>query len=310
MNFPCIKDAMEFGKLEDIEDVNWKLPADDPAGPAFLAQHKNSEKLRVHYGAPVWGASVWSGKVYPEGTKRADYLAHYARFFNCIELNTVHYRIPNENTVAHWRGQVGPDFKFCPKVFQGISHTRHGLADREALKDWLHFLAQLGENGGPSFLQLPPYFGYEFKSELFSFLRAWPDEFPLALEFRHPSWFEAGKILAPLVQYLMSRQIGLVITDVAGRRDVLHASISAPYVLLRFIGNRLHPSDNERARDWMKRFMKWDELGLRELYLFVHQPDDVGVPELTEFFLNLFRREGGWHYAHPPVLPNQLSLLT
>lgn len=299
---------MKFGKLQDLRQVDWSLPEDDPAGAAFLAG-RGGGGLRIFFGAPAWGHPAWLGKIYPPGTKRADYLAHYARYFTCIELNTTHYRIPSVEQVGKWVAQVPAGFQFCPKIFQGLSHTRGGLADAELLHSWFAALAAFGGNLGPSFLQLPPHFDYGLKGELFAFLRSWPDEFPLALEFRHPSWFaEGGRILPALTQYLQSRGIGLVITDVAGRRDVLHTSISAEFALVRFVGNELHPTDFPRAQAWAERFARWEKLGLRRLFLFVHEPDDVSVPEMTEFFLRELSARGGWEFPEPPQMQAQLGL--
>ena len=277
---------MKFGKLSDISDVDWTIPPDDPLGREFCANLGPPRGLKIFFGAPAWGHAAWVGKIYPEGTKRQDYLSHYSSYFSCIELNTTHYRIPNAEQVSLWRKQVPHDFLFCPKIVQGISHERNGLLDQKILSEWLHFLKLLEGNLGPSFLQLPPHFSYAHKAELFHFLKNWPDEFELAIEFRHPTWFENGHLLPALSRYLQSRKIGTVITDVAGRRDLIHASITSDFCLIRFVGNDLHESDFERARTWTKRFAAWKTAGLKKLFLFIHEPDDINVPEMTEFFLD------------------------
>ncbi len=172
---------------------------------------------------------------------------------------------------------------FCPKIYKGISHSKMGLTDKALLREWLLFLNNLSDKAGPSFLQLPPYFDYSMKGILFRFLQNWSDEFPLSLEFRHPSWFASGHILPALVEYLQSRGIGLVITDVAGRRDVLHSSISSKFVLIRFIGNELHPTDSLRIQNWSQKLETWKEMGLEKIFFFIHQPDDILLPEAAKF---------------------------
>lgn len=275
---------MEFGKVHDVSQLdltNWQLPAEDLLVPPFLKAIEPS-KSQLLIGAPAWSHKEWVGKIYPPKTKASDYLFHYSRYFNTIELNTTHYRIPTPEQTRKWTEKVPENFIFCPKVYQGISHDLTGLTDKLLLQNWFEFLNDLGKHCGPSFLQLPPHFDYSKKAVLFKFLQSWPDEFKLALEFRHTSWFQNGVIIPALTQYLQSRKIGLVVTDVAGRRDVLHSSVSAPFILIRFIGNELHPSDFIRAKNWNNRLETLSQQGLHEIFFFVHQPDDILIPEMTE----------------------------
>lgn len=294
---------MEFGKLENVDSVDWTIPVDDPLSIQFLNSIQDSRaKLKIYFGAPAWGSKSWDGKIYPAKTKPSERLYFYSRYFTCIELNTTHYRIPTVDQIAKWRKQIPSDFIFCPKVFQGISHGRNGLLDGVLHQEWFRFLGELKENCGPCFLQLPPYFDYSFKSQLFHFLKNWPQEFELTLEFRHPSWFESGKIIPALTQYLQTKKIGLVITDVGGRRDVLHTSISADFTMLRVIGNELHTSDFIRARNWVLKFREWEIHGLRRVFLFIHEPEDILTPEMTQYYLEQIHNLLGHKVPRPFLL--------
>lgn len=262
---------MEFGKLEDISGVDWSLPEDH-----FATSFRGTPgKLQVLLGSPAWGNSQWIGKIYPKKTPSEKFLHHYSRHFDCIELNTSHYRIPDESTTRSWLTEVSPDFIFCPKVNKEISHTRFGLTDQRLLKSWTDFLGNLGSHLGPSFIQFHEMFAYENRQILFRFLESWPQEFMLSIELRHPSWFKKNEVLPALVEYLGRKGMGLVITDVAGRRDVLHSSHSADWSMIRLIGNNLDPSDEMRVSAWSDRFKKWEQEGLRKVYLLIHQPDDI-----------------------------------
>jgi uncharacterized protein YecE (DUF72 family) len=276
---------MEFGKLEQLHDVNWSLPPDDPLSLSFLQNLPKDHEFQIYLGAPAWGHKEWIGRVYPPKTKSTDFLFHYSRKFSCIELNTTHYQIPTPDKTGKWLSQVPEGFLFCPKLYQGISHSPNGLLDVGLLQEWYAFLKNLGANRGPCFIQFSPHFDYSFKALLFRFLRQWPTEFELCLELRHPSWFQGGKVLPALTQYLQTQGMGLVITDVAGRRDVLHTSISADFLILRFIGNDLDPSDFDRAKEWSERFAKWKSQGLNKIFLIVHEPSDLHVPEMAQFFV-------------------------
>lgn len=299
-------DKLEFGKVKDqqiLEKIPWQAPPKDSLTLKHLERPASSPLLastKLYIGAPAWNHKEWVGKIYPDKTKPTDYLKHYAGYFNTIELNTTHYRIPSKDQAQKWRELVeqsaspsssnsfsATQFLFCPKVFKGISHERSGLTDKELLKGWFQGLEGFRPNLGPCFLQLPPTFDYSAKTLLFKLLQQWPKEYRLTLELRHPSWFQEGAVLPALSEYLHSRGIGLVILDVAGRRDLYHGSLSAGFAMIRFIGNSLHPSDYKRAQIWNEQLLHWEEQGLKEVFFFVHEPEDILIPEMTEHLKTL-----------------------
>lgn len=287
---------MEFGKIQNVDHVNWDLPSDDLISTQFLATLNKNLPFQIYIGTPAWGHKEWIGQLYPAKTKSSDFLNFYSRQYDCIELNTTHYQIPTKEKAELWMSKVPANFRFCPKLYQGISHSPTGLTDAALLKEWFQFLDRLQPNLGPCFIQFPPNFSYANKGLLFSFLQIWPLDYELTLEFRHPSWFQDGKIIPALTQYLQKRKIGLVMTDVAGRRDVLHSSISSDFLILRFIGNELHASDYTRAKNWVHRFGHWRDQGLRRIYLMVHEPDDILAPQMTTTFVEYLR--SGLQYTH------------
>ena len=280
---------MEFGKLDDISGVNWILPADDESNKNRLSQ---ASSFKLYFGSPAWGNRHWIGKLYPLKSKNEEFLYYYSRNFNCIELNTTHYRIPSSEGAKEWLSQVPQGFEFCPKVHKDISHAKYGLIDKVTLSYWFSFLEAMKPNLGPSFIQMHEMFSYAEKGMLFKFLEAWPDEFELTLELRHPSWFEKGKVIPALTNYLHKRKIGLVMTDVAGRRDVLHSSLSTPWCMIRLIGNDLDPSDKIRTQMWAKRIQEWKKLGLSRAYVFLHQPDDILTIEFANLAQKIFMDAG------------------
>jgi uncharacterized protein YecE (DUF72 family) len=75
-----------------------------------------------------------------------------------------------------------------------------------------------------------------------------------------------------------------VITDVAGRRDVAHMALTSGQVLVRFVGNDLHPTDFTRLDDWAERLTDWFSRGLKECYFFTHEPDNLLAPDLAAAF--------------------------
>jgi uncharacterized protein YecE (DUF72 family) len=273
---------LEFGKLPSLLNIDWSLGELRADTAAYL---KSNPKIDAQYyiGTPAWGHKEWIGKIYPDKTQASQYLNFYSKNFSCIELNTTHYRIADSEQIKKWLSQVPADFRFCPKVFNGISHTVNGLRDKNLLSKWLQMLDLFRENLGPCFIQFHHHFDYSQKAQLHAFLENWPAEYKLSIELRHHSWFTNKNLHEPLAHYLRRKNIGTVITDVAGRRDLSHLTVTAPWTMVRFIGNGLHESDFSRMQAWQQVIQNLKDLGLRQLYFFVHQPDDLLSPEMSIF---------------------------
>ena len=238
---------MKFGKLTDIENVDFRLPPDPAFNERFFeALPSNPAPLQFFTGCTGWSMKEWVGSVYPANARSKDFLCHYARQFNTIELNTTHYRIPTPETIQKWREESAEDFKFCPEVPQTISHSRDlGLSDGQ-IALFCQSIAGLEEKLGCCFIQLPPYFDYRRLPLLESFLQRFSADIPLAVEARHESWFDNPQPLEDWLSCLHRNGRHTVLTDVAGRRDVLHMGLASDTVLIRFVGNDLHPTDYER----------------------------------------------------------------
>jgi hypothetical protein len=102
---------MEFGKVDiDLNSIDFTLPP-DPEGTTRLLQKQKTENIKPEFfvGCAKWGRKDWVGKIYPSGTKEADFLSLYAKYFNCIELNATFYRPSNRESnvwlgVEGWKG--------------------------------------------------------------------------------------------------------------------------------------------------------------------------------------------------------------
>lgn len=283
---------VKFGLLDDISGVDFTLPP-DPRGTKLLLHHLPERQglPKLYVGATGWSNKEWIGSVYPKGSKPGEFLKFYTRAFNTIELNTTHYRIPSSEMTEKWHRLAPPDFRYCPKVPQMISHRTSMAVGEERVEWFLRSVRELGDRHGCSFVQLPPYFGYDRMAVLERFLaEAWDDALPLAVEVRHPSWFENYDRMRDLFALLERYDKTAVITDVAGRRDVLHMRLTTNRAMVRWVGYGLHPTDYERLTAWAERLAHWYEQGLQEVYFFPHQPDDALVPETAQFFLEQVRQ--------------------
>jgi uncharacterized protein YecE (DUF72 family) len=278
---------MKFGKLPDIDHVDFRLPPDPEANLRTLSGVPPADgRLSVYLGCTGWSMKEWVGSVYPRGAKSKDFLRYYSEQFNTIELNTTHYRIPDKTTIEKWRAETVDDFHFCPKIPQTISHSADLGAGSGQTLAFCDAIQGLEEKSGCCFIQLPPYFGIDRLPVLERFLQRFPDHIPLAVEVRHESWFEIPEAGERFFQLLEHYGVSAVITDVAGRRDVLHMRLTNGTAMVRFVGNGLHPSDYSRVDEWTERIAQWAAMGLRSIYFFTHEPDNILAPELAVYLFN------------------------
>jgi len=297
---------MDFGKLADISNVDFTLPAN---GSLFLNESEGNP-LDIYIGPPIWANKPWVGKIYPHNVKDADYLFHYAQQFNTIELNVTHYKIPTDETISRWKSQVGETFKFCPKFPQVISHERQLIGAAEMTNYFIDQISKLENNLGISFLQLPPYFGFNRLPILVDYLKSLPKGLEVAVEFRNETWFEEEKNWERTVLTLANLGVGTVITDVSGRRDVAHMSLATDTLTLRFIANNLHETDYVRTNDWISRIKDWHVAGLKKAYLFMHTEENILAPELSNYWVNQLNKELGLTLKPADIQPEivQVSL--
>ena len=279
---------MEFGKVAQLDNILWNLPPKPNIGAV-----KNSKPIYFHIGTTGWAEKDWVGSIYPKGTKPADYLSHYSKFFDSIELNTTHYQIPDPLKIERWYDKSAPDFKFCPKLPRAISHHKELGSGTENVLLFCQSISGLKEKLGPCFLQLPPYFSPDNLDILETFFKAWPKEIALHVEFRHDDWF-LKPAMDKLSELLMNHQKGIVMTDVAGRRDVLTIGATKDVIFIRFVGNLGHPSDRERLKQWVIALSEWVDAGIQEIYFFLHQPQAKAILPMHEYIKGLQTASGNF----------------
>jgi uncharacterized protein YecE (DUF72 family) len=278
---------MEFGRVEasQLDAIDLKLPKEAYGNSKVLRGNKCLHP-QLYVGLSKWGKKEWVGTVYPKGTREAAFQEQYQQHFNAIEFNATHYKLPSEQDITRWLEKAqGREFKFCPKLYQGISHYGK-LDDKQFLTGvFLKTVSGLGQHLGPVFIQVSDKFGPKRKEELFSYLQWLPKDIPFFLELRHPDWFTES-LLDEVSATLKKLKIGWVISDTAGRRDAVHMQLTIPKAMIRFVGNDLHDTDFKRLDEWVSRIQYWVESGLEEAYFFIHSLDESHAPGLAQYFIH------------------------
>lgn len=254
-----------------------------------------------YLGCPAWGFKEWVGNLYPRRTRPADYLREYSSVFNTVEGNTTFYSLPSSETVARWQAATPPEFRFCFKFPQTITHRKLLAHAGPESEEFLARMAPLGERLGPFMIQLPPAFGPERLELLDSYLGWLPSRFRYGIELRHPAFYSEPDEAKRVDELLRRRGCERVIMDTRPLRsgDDQHPGVLAArhrkpnlpvepvaigdHPLVRLIG---HPEDAVN-RPW---FVTWSEILAgwlkqgRRPYLFMHCPDNTYAPPFARTF--------------------------
>jgi uncharacterized protein YecE (DUF72 family) len=292
---------MEFGKItpEELDRVNFTLPPDREETTRVLTKNKSSKPPLIYVGCAKWGRKDWVGKIYPKGTKEADFLPHYARHFNCIELNATFYRLPTQSQTAGWKNKVGKDFQFCPKFTDQITHIKRLKDAREITDRFLEGISGFGENLGPVFLMPHPGMGPKTLETMEIFIQSLPKDISLFVELRHTEWFQDPDFFKQVFDMFERNNTGSIITDASGRRDCVHMRLSTPQAFIRFVGNGLHPTDYTRVDEWVQRIKQWISQGIEKVYFFMHQHEEIHSPELSKYVIQQLNKHCGTSIPEP-----------
>ncbi len=211
--------------------------------------------LRI--GTSSWSAPSWEGAFYPRGTPPGDYLAHYAKEFDTVEIDATFYRIPTDRMVDGWRERTPPGFVFAAKMPQVITHEKMLEGCGEELGVFLRAMDRLGDKLGPLLFQFRYFRKQEFPvpgpfiERLERFLPALPAGHRFAVEVRNKSF-----VVPRLLDLLRRRGVALAFIDhpwFHGVEPMMKRgnALTADFAYLRWLGDR-HGIE--------KRTTTWDRL--------------------------------------------------
>jgi len=286
---------MKFGKVDDPGSIDFTLPPDHPDTKVLLNSKATNDKPQLYVGCAKWNKQDLKN-FYPRGTK--DELAYYSSQFNSIELNATFYRLFPKEQFEKWYEKVPADFRFFPKVTQNISHLKRLINAPELLPEYLDHTLLLKEKLGCIFLQMHNNFQPKNWDRVEQFVEAWPQEVPLAIEFRHTDWFNEEAVSQKLYHLLEINNMANVLVDTAGRRDIMHMRMTNPEAFIRFVGAN-HPSDYERLDDWVDRLGVWVEDGISKIDFFIHQNVEKESPSLATYFIKKMNKKYGFDLNIP-----------
>lgn len=289
---------MKFGKVPNPEHINFTLPTDHPdTQKVFNKTYIGNTQFSI--GCAKWNRQDLKN-FYPRGTK--DELKYYSSQFNSIELNATFYNLYPAEQFSKWYAKTPKDFLFYPKLTQDISH--YNRLDNNAYpitENYLNQVTALNEKLGAIFLQMHEDFSPQEFHFLKYYINTWPKQIPLAVELRHTQWFNHSETAHELYQLFRSNNISNIITDTAGRRDLLHMSLTSPKVFIRFVGAN-HPTDYKRLDDWINRIEDWTNQGIHSIAFFIHQNVEKESVLLSSYFVKKLNNRLGLNLKIPKTL--------
>lgn len=292
---------MKFGSVDNPEEIDFSLPDDHHDTEKVLAKGKGLQSVFV--GCAKWNRQDLK-KFYPRGTK--DELEYYSTQFNSIELNATFYNHFRIEQIEKWVEKTPDDFKFFPKVHQMVSHIKRLNNVEEPIERYTTNIRAFGDKLGMCFLQLHDNFKPKNMDRLITAVEYWPKDIPLAIELRNTEWFNDAEVANEVYALFEKHNISNIVTDTAGRRDLLHMRLTSPDVFVRYVGAN-HESDYSRLDAWMDRIKKWLDQGMENLYFFVHQNLEKESPVLSAYLIQKMNRELGLDLT-VPVGQDQKSL--
>ncbi|WP_028595490.1 DUF72 domain-containing protein [Paenibacillus assamensis] len=280
----------------------------------------------IQVGLAGWGDH---DELYPIGMKSTSKLGRYHEHFAAVECDSTFYAVPSQQVVHKWVDQTPPNFHFIVKAYQGM--TGHRKMD-SAFTSNIHMFDTFKQAIAPMIeanklacvlFQYPPWFKCERNHvDILRRTRAWMGEIPVALEFRHQSWFR-GDMREKTLEFMREENwIHSVCDEPQAGEGSIPAVIEgthAEMTMVRMHGRHIAGWVNEASSD------NWREVR----YLYNYNVDElqewVGhvrqLEQHAKHVIVIFNNNSGGHAAGnakqfmqllgqqaAPMAPRQISL--
>lgn len=135
-------------------------------------------------------------KDFPSAYADKSRLQYYASLFSTVEINSSFYKLPMAGTIGRWANEVSEDFRFSFKISRDISHSRNLNFDPGDVRKFMTVLKHSASKKGCILIQFPGGLTSIHIAALKKLLEEISkyntgNEWQLALEFRHSSWYTA-----------------------------------------------------------------------------------------------------------------------
>jgi uncharacterized protein YecE (DUF72 family) len=218
---------------------------------------------RSFIGTSGWIYDSWRDDFYRD-LPQEKWLRFCADRFTAIEINATHYRLQSVQTFRRWRAGTPAAFRFAIKAHRYLTHNKKLKDPLAPIRLERSRAAGLGDKLAVVLWQLPHNFHRNLERlEAFArALRAWPGP-RHAIEFRHPSWFDAE-----VAACLSAHRIAVCQSDAADWP--LWDAVTTDLVYVRLHGHVLTYASNYSERElraWARNVRRWMREG-RDVHVY------------------------------------------
>lgn len=207
---------------------------------------------------------AWKGKFYPEDLTKKEWLGHYSKHFNTVEINHSFYQMPKEKDLKNWHSITPRHFRFTMKGSQYITHRKKLVNDekvRSGVKNFYDVVEVLKGKLGCILWQLPGNL-HRNDEKLDTFCKILSNNFKNVIEFRHLSWFTE-----PVMEILEKHDVGYCILSAPDELPE-QTVVTSDTAYVRFHGKEewyVYDYSDKELEEWADKLKR---LSARRIYLY------------------------------------------
>jgi len=227
----------------------------------------------IYIGVTGWGDH---DTLYKQGISSRDKLKEYAAHFPIVELDSSFYAVQPLRNMQKWASETPEQFQFVVKAYQGMTgHERGDIpfdSREEMFQAFNDSLKPLVDEGKLSMVlfQFPPWFDCQRKNvDYLRYCKEKMGDLPLALEFRHQSWYSAAFLDQTLLFMQQEGWIHAVCDEPQAGEGSVPTILQPTHpekTLVRLHGRNLHGWQKKRQKNWreVRYLYRYNENELRQ----------------------------------------------
>jgi uncharacterized protein YecE (DUF72 family) len=152
----------------------------------------------------------WIGTVYPEGTKKEQFLALYAGRFKTVEVDYTYYSMPKAQSIRRMI-EDAPELTFAIKAHQSLTHKIDSAKWKDEANAYIKAIEPLRESGRLEAVLFQFPFSFHYEDDNRRYLGKILEQFSgvsAAVEFRNTDWSNNR-----VIDEFKKRNIAFVSTD-------------------------------------------------------------------------------------------------
>ncbi|MFX3675364.1 MAG: DUF72 domain-containing protein [Paenisporosarcina sp.] len=256
----------------------------------------------IHVGLTGWGDHP---DLYSEDSKKSEKLMDYSSHFPVVELDAAFYAIQPERNMKKWIHETPETFQFIVKAYQGITGHYRGELPFESTDEMFNLYKrsilhlQQANKLSMILVQFPPWFDCQKNHvDYIKVVKEQLSEFPIAIEFRHQSWYYPD-VKEKTIDFLKRNEFIHSVCDEPqageGCIPLVPISTSVEHVLFRLHGRNVHgwrnPGDIQKWRE-VRYLYDYNEEEMDEIAQIV-----LTLKSQAKHVTVLFNNNSGGHAA-------------